>query len=263
MIIYENARFGANYEMEIVNPHVEDYTISHFHRSYEFIYIYKGELVVALDDENVTLHEGEYILIFPKQIHSFRAKGDCDKLLVMFSPDYIYNFYQQYKDKLPEKQVFPLRPALAQLLAENLKSDTDEFMLSACMYAVCSELIRSTKFHTAAETGDLALTHQILTYVENNFRRPIKLSDIAQALGYNYHYLCRECSKLLNTSFSALINSYRLDYAANQLIHSDEKIITIAYNSGFDNIRTFNRNFLNAYKMTPLAYRKNHTAKRA
>ena len=88
MIIYENARFGANYEMEIVNPHVEDYTISHFHRSYEFIYIYKGELVVALDDENVTLREGEYILIFPKQIHSFRAKGDCDKLLVMFSPDY-------------------------------------------------------------------------------------------------------------------------------------------------------------------------------
>ena len=51
-------------------------------------------------------------------------------------------------------------------------------------------------------------------------------------------------------------NHSTLDYSCNLLQHSDRSITDICHSAGFGSLRTFNRTFLNTYKMSPRDYRK-------
>ena len=52
------------------------------------------------------------------------------------------------------------------------------------------------------------------------------------------------------------IDRLRLDYAARQLRTTDQRITAIWQDAGFESQKTFNRNFLACYHMTPSRYRK-------
>ena len=64
-------------------------------------------------------------------------------------------------------------------------------------------------------------------------------------------------------SFNAYLVSYRLEIAAKQLIETDQKIIDIAANCGFNNHSYFTRTFQKKYGLTPAKYRvvANNTVK--
>lgn len=69
---------------------------------------------------------------------------------------------------------------------------------------------------------------------------------------------------LLGTDFKAAtgkylkqyVNQLRLDHAYRLLLETRDKIIDIAYESGFESLRTFNRVFFHAMGDTPSIYRK-------
>ena len=56
---------------------------------------------------------------------------------------------------------------------------------------------------------------------------------------------------------SDFITELRIEDALDLLTNTDERIIDIAYSSGFENLRTFNRAFLSKTGMTPQQYRGN------
>ena len=56
--------------------------------------------------------------------------------------------------------------------------------------------------------------------------------------------------------FNEYVNHYRISRACYQIIHSNDSISKIAFDSGYESIRTFNRNFLKIMKVTPAEYKK-------
>jgi transcriptional regulator, araC family (arabinose-binding/dimerisation), putative len=62
--------------------------------------------------------------------------------------------------------------------------------------------------------------------------------------------------KQLGISCMEYIIQYRLKKAAHLLQHSDQAIIDIASQSGFNNLSNFNRQFKKYYQVTPSQYRK-------
>ena len=56
-------------------------------------------------------------------------------------------------------------------------------------------------------------------------------------------------------SFISYVNDRRLTSAAERLRRSDDKIVTIAEDAGFENLSNFNRQFKARYGMTPREYR--------
>lgn len=81
--------------------------------------------------------------------------------------------------------------------------------------------------------------------------KDLKVSDLAEALGTNKNAV----SAFINengSSFSQLVNDYRLEYAKNMLRQSpDMKIATVWMEAGFASERTFFRAFKTATGMTP------------
>jgi len=61
----------------------------------------------------------------------------------------------------------------------------------------------------------------------------------------------------MGSSFIQYLKDYRLTMAARLLLASDESILMIAEEVGFDNLSYFNRAFKKKYAMTPREYRKN------
>lgn len=78
----------------------------------------------------------------------------------------------------------------------------------------------------------------------------------------------REVSQAINENtqqnFSEFINNYRIKKAKKLLIATEylrEKIATVAYDSGFGNVTSFNLAFKASTQLTPSQYRKQHEAK--
>ena len=60
--------------------------------------------------------------------------------------------------------------------------------------------------------------------------------------------------------FTAYLNDYRLTMASRMLLASEDSILAIAAESGFENLSYFNRRFRDKFGMTPGEYRKKNVA---
>ena len=67
----------------------------------------------------------------------------------------------------------------------------------------------------------------------------------------------RYFKETMGTSFIEYLKDYRLTMAARLLQSSDDAILDISVEVGFDNLSYFNRSFKARYGMTPRQYRKN------
>ena len=72
-------------------------------------------------------------------------------------------------------------------------------------------------------------------------------------------YVSRVFSKKIKMNFRKYLGIVRAEYAANLLRMTDDKIITVAENSGFQSVSTFNRVFHDIYGMSPRDFRDNIT----
>ena len=250
MIFYEKERFGN--DRAFVALAGDDFNYPpHFHRSFEFVYVFDGEITVQCGDRYESLPPGRCMLIFPNRIHSYRTRRASKIRIAIFSPEFVDRFYEKYRGRVPEEPAFTLGGAADAFVREHLDSGSGEFMVRACLYMLCAELERQSGFVPAAESGNDLLTHKLLTLIERDFREKTSLSDAAKELGYNYQYLSKFFNRRFGCSFPKMVNLYRVEYAARLLRTGDEKITDIAYLCGFENLRSFNRSFYEINGCTP------------
>ena len=100
------------------------------------------------------------------------------------------------------------------------------------------------------------MKEEIVSYISVNFRKSFLLEDMAKDLGVSKYVLSRTFSKTFHRNFNQCLNDARLGYAKQRLENTNDSIITICLDSGFESQRTFNRVFREKYKVTPRDYRK-------
>ena len=89
----------------------------------------------------------------------------------------------------------------------------------------------------------------------------LSIADVARRMGTNERYVSSALNQGLGHPFSELVNSYRIEKAKEALKKSDDAIIDIALQSGFNSKATFNRVFKDATGVTPSGYRKSQIQK--
>jgi len=98
---------------------------------------------------------------------------------------------------------------------------------------------------------------QAVVYIENHLSDDIKVEDVAKTAGYSYYHLNRQFTAVLGEGIGSYIKKRRLADAAKKLIYTDQKIINIAMESGFESSEAFSRAFKLMHKVSPQQYRKN------
>ena len=114
--------------------------------------------------------------------------------------------------------------------------------------------------------GREALKARLLSLLEHDgmFKDPnLKITDMAVRMGSNRAYVSRIVNQDLNTSFSELINTYRVEHAKRLLQQSRPSPVTIAEvveQSGFSSESSFYRIFRHSTGMSPKAWRGKYGA---
>ena len=104
---------------------------------------------------------------------------------------------------------------------------------------------------------DRSLSFEILNYINNNYTEDIKITDLIDKFNINYVDVNRSLLYLVEMNFDELLHYLRINKSCELLLTSDDAIIDIAASVGYNNIKTYTRNFIRLKNMTPGYFRKN------
>jgi AraC-like DNA-binding protein len=110
------------------------------------------------------------------------------------------------------------------------------------------------------QAGRILNNLQSLMQCEKPYLDPaINIDRLAAIIGTNRHHLSQVLNEKLKKSFNDFINQYRVDEAKMLLTDPariSHKIASIAYDSGFNSLSTFNDVFRKSVGVTPSQFRK-------
>lgn len=255
MLIYEAQHYDlmTNYETTDLNfP-------SHLHRCFELVFVVEGEMEVIISQRCFHLKTGQFLLILPYEIHSFITNSQSRAKICIFSPDFVPTFQRMIEKSSLENPVFNLSLEAKTLISRILFSINSNLLeQKASLYLLVSELMRQTTLIKVQKEPELL--HSILTYIQEHFTESISLNSMAGTFGYSYNYLSKYFNAHVKTSFVDFLNETRINYACYLLSTTEKNITEIAYLCGYENIRSFNRNFVKIKLSTPKEYRENQTS---
>jgi len=100
--------------------------------------------------------------------------------------------------------------------------------------------------------------NKIYGYIFDNFKQDINCAKVADFVGMNASAFSRYFKKIHRKTFSSYLNEIKIGYACKLLLEREGNITEIAYESGFNNISNFNRQFRALKKMSPKEYIKSY-----
>ncbi len=227
----------------------------HIHRDLEFILVLEGEIEIITEFGGETAYVGEMALILSNQRHAFRTAAASKTLICTFSPSFVNAFTMQIKGMISQRCVFPCGPGLSAYLESCYLSPMlpDKLTLKASFYAICARYLQcASLLETPIRHDDLL--NKLLLYVEENYRDNISLNSASRAIGYDENYLSRYFHQAVGINFRQFVNQYRVEYACHLMHDASVRMADVAMNSGFQNIRSFNRAFLSIMGKTPTEY---------
>ncbi len=230
----------------------------HIHYSMELVFVSRGELIMNVSGKDRTLTAGKATLMFPFEQHSFYTPKGSSCLVIEFSPEIVSDFYDRVKDKQLLTEVFEIDERVVSFCDGILPDDFEDSVgCRAALYPLCGEMLRSCDFVPSGRTPDKTFIEAV-RYIQQNFTSDaVTLTETAKALGIHSVYLSRLFMKNSGMSFTKYVNLIRCAYAAERIRREKEMTLSeIAYDSGFGSIRSFNREFLRCFGVTPKEYRQ-------
>ena len=129
----------------------------------------------------------------------------------------------------------------------------------------CLDILSKKKEFTLLSTQEVKLVNnktreridRIFQYTMENFRDSIQLSTVADIADMSIPAFCNYFKKSTKKKYIDFVNEVRIGYACKQLTDNTQTTVEgICYESGFNTLANFNKQFLKVKGMTPSRYRK-------
>lgn len=260
---------------------IKDYPI-HYHTDAQLIYIFEGEIELRLSYSSYHLKKGDFHYVHPFDVHAIKSITGNNKILII-------NFQLEFYNRLfPdfENQVFFIRTEQS-LKGEKLKSDLlllvsdivkseiaidfseEDFNKKAInlinmFYEYFREYVISKDantfdFKTSLNQHHSELIHKIITYIYENFREQLTLSNIAEQENINSYYLSHLIQHLVGENFRGIVGMVRVEMSERMLLESSLSISQISTEIGFSNSKYYVENFKIWFGCHPKEYRKTYS----
>jgi AraC-like DNA-binding protein len=268
---------GGNALIPFYENRVEDFLIiratnfdflPHLHAQLELLYVEDGEIQNTVNGCTRLLKSGDLSVSFPNSVHSYHTPagqtnahcmillvnltlvGDLINTLLKFHPkDPFVNRDRLHKD---------VPYAINTLIEEYNCTQDRPVCLPICKaytQIIISRLMQQMELVANTDANYFDIIYKIIHFINANYMQPLSLTDVSRALGVGKYHLSRAFSDKINVSFSDYINGIRVCWARNMLSDTNKSITQIAYDCGFQSIRTFNRTFQKVYSISPREFR--------
>jgi AraC-like DNA-binding protein len=266
-------------------PHM--YKRLHYHPELQLIYIVAGTGDLFAGDSFISNGPGDLYLLGPNQSHVFKSDPvyfedsevkSCETISVFFHEkslgDSFFNLDETANiSNLIERSGRGIHfdtlvsditgPKILELL--ELK-DFERFL---SILSILNSLATTENYdYLATMSSSVPLNDQknqkvnkVFNYILDHFHEDIKLEDVATMANYSQAAFCHFFKEHTQKTFVQFLIEVRISNACKMLRNTDYNISQICYESGFNNVSNFNRQFKKLIGMSPSSYIKNYKQK--
>lgn len=257
----------------------------HFHSEHQLFIVLKGTGTRFIGDHVSPFKAGDAVLTGPNLPHLWRSdpeyfEGNQDLwtegIVVYFPETFFASQFLQKIETLQIRQLLirsergiaftgktadKLKDMMTQLLHKKdfeaivqlLKifqalSQTDEYMMLA-----------NPEYSNTLKESDTERMNRVHAYVMKNFRDKITLEEAASLANMTSTSFSRYFRMHANKTFSDFVTGIRIGYSCKLLIEKRMSIAQACYESGFNTLSNFNRQFKQYTQTTPLQYRSRYS----
>jgi AraC-like DNA-binding protein len=265
----------------------DEFTDWHHHPEYELVIILKGEGIRLIGDHIERFREGEIVFLGSYLPHEWRCDqqyyhssgeflGEC--IVIQF----LHNSFGEGFFELPENSAinnfFTKASQGCKIHGEtqnNIKNlmqgmltmdDVERLYTLFSIFKILSttdeyRLLSSPAFlkpYTATENDSLM---SVIQFIHQNFQKDIKVAELLEISNMSNTTFFTSFKKLYRMTFKKYLLNIRIGYACRLIVNGTYNISQIAYESGFENLSNFNRQFKAIKGCTPGEYKKHHRRK--
>jgi AraC family transcriptional regulator, exoenzyme S synthesis regulatory protein ExsA len=247
-----------------------------------FLYMQEGEIQYQSEDSHIDIPAKHSLLLncinSGKQIHEKNENGKGEIVIVTFHPDILKRIYDK---EIPS--IFQSNNAVSNQSSEKINNDfliqkyiegllfyfeNPSLVNDEILILKLKEIIILLSQTQNAETIQVILS-QLFSPVAYTFKQIIEanlflevgIESLAQKTNLSVSSFKREFKKLYNDSPANYIKNKRLERAAELLLISDERITSIAFDCGFNDLANFTKSFHTKYGVSPSSYRLTRISK--
>ena len=248
----------------------------HWQDSMELIYIKRGSGLVQTGAQVCTAQSGDIFVLTPGTLHAIRQAESrtMEYENIIFDVELLGGA----EDLCAEKYLLPLQsgrlalpehitpdevwyPQAADCLKEaeeanRCKQFGYELCIKGALLRFLALLIAQSKALPPAEKASTQRLRAILQWISAHYSEPVCVADAAALCQCSPNHFMRWFRQMTGQTFIIFLREYRLNAAAEALRTTEDTILSISEQCGFENLSYFNREFKAHFGMTPREYRK-------
>ena len=277
--ISENYAFEVKY---LTAPHFDPNW--HFHSECQLFLVMKGTGTRFIGDHVSPFKKGDLVFTGPNLPHLWQSDHEyfnSDKelmtegIVIYFPENFLGNDFLYKNEMYRIKQLFlraqrgvdifgsTAEKAIELILAFLKVEDFDRILT---LLNLLNLLANSTEYKLLASEGySNSLTetetdrmNRVHAYVMKNFREKITLDNVAAIANMSPTSFSRYFKIHANKTFSDFLTEIRIGYSCKLLISQKINISQVCYDSGFNTLSNFNRQFKAFTHYNPIEYRKKY-----
>ena len=121
------------------------------------------------------------------------------------------------------------------------------------------DLLGAKGFPLEVDAQQFERIQTIYEYVGANYREQIALDKVSKEVNMTVPAFCRYLKKWTGKTFTQFVNEFRVAHACQLLADEHRSIAEVSFESGFNNLSHFNKQFRKISGTTPREFRKNTT----
>ena len=276
---YENYGFHRVSAFNLSTGYLERSYQAHWHTYGEIILAGPGEInVFTVNQSTYELEEGDFLLVWPMEMHAIIDADRKESLVIQFSNAFIntlfdlqriMHFYRNLHvlgNRSHPELVSRLRN-IADRMKDTFLSSVSDRELRCCMLLMefmltldehREEFIPEIRRGDSGNYSDSVMRRMIMVtdYIKNNLTADdLSQGAMAEMAGISKDYFSRIFRSITGTNYSKWLNMIRLEKATELLADKKLSLTEIAMYSGFQSISSFNRVFHAEKGISPGEYR--------
>lgn len=98
---------------------------------------------------------------------------------------------------------------------------------------------------------------RVYEFTLNKFKTRIKIKETANLINLTTNAFCKFFKQQTGQSYISFLNEIRINHACSLFLSSNLDVASVAFESGFNNLSNFNRQFTQKQKVSPKKYQMN------
>ena len=241
--------------------------VAHWQKEIELVYVRDGSASFHVADHSFTAHAGDLVICESGQIHysdSYHTKNQLDFLI--FDTNLISSRFHNPHFKHPHITAEDLKTLelsqplerLFALVSEELDKkqpyykDIVTCSIRKFWFLLKRKLPRVEKAKDVSRrTRMLEDFQELLDYIDQHYAEDLTLETASSMMHFSPSHFSKTFKKLMGMNYVTYVNMVRIEQAIHMLSASQYRMIDIALECGFSNIRSFNRVFKEITGYTP------------